>query len=276
MKLAVVGLGLIGGSFYKASLAAGHSVVGLHHGETAGLASAELVLVCLPPEAIVPWIRAHAGDFRDGATVVDICGVKRPVMDGVAAIPKAGWRFVGGHPMAGREVSGYENSTADLFRGASMILTPPDGVPTDVLDGLRDYFASVGFHETVVTTPAHHDEMIAFTSQLCHVIATTYARDPRVRDAVGFSAGSYANMTRIATQDAAVWRALYSENRTALVGVLDDFLARLQDFRNAVAADDAPEVERLIREGAAAKRQELLDRQRGDDHICHSTKMRYG
>ena len=265
MNVAVVGLGLIGGSFYKASLAAGHAVSGLHHGESDGLSSAELVLVCLPPEAIVPWIGAHAGDFRAGATVVDICGVKRPVMDGVAAIPKGGWHFVGGHPMAGREVSGYENSTADLFRGASMILTPPDGVPAPVLEMLRGYFASVGFHETVVTTPERHDDMIAFTSQLCHVIATTYARDRRVVDAVGFSAGSYANMTRIATQDAAVWRALYSENRVALVGVLDDFMARFAAFRDAIAADDAAAVERFICEGTLAKRQELNERQRGDE-----------
>jgi len=267
MNVAVVGLGLIGGSFFKASQAAGHAVVGLHHGETEGLASAELVLVCLPPEAIVPWIRAQADLFRAGATVVDICGVKRSVMDGVAAIPKRGWHFVGGHPMAGREVSGYANSTADLFRGASMVLTPPDGVPASVLDALRGYFASVGFHETVVTTPARHDEMIAFTSQLCHVIATTYARDPRVRDAVGFSAGSYANMTRIATQDAAVWRALYAENRDTLVGVIDGFLTRLGEFRDAIAAGDAPTVERIIQEGTAAKRQELLERRRGDEAL---------
>ena len=121
--------------------------------------------------------------------------------------------------MAGREVAGYENSLATLFVGASMVITPSDGTPPEVIQTLKDYFRSVGFAMTVVTTPETHDDMIAFTSQLCHIIATTYARDPRVKDAIGFSAGSYANMTRIATQNASDWSALYSENRDALVGI---------------------------------------------------------
>jgi len=117
-----------------------------------------------------------------------------------------------------------------------------------------------------VTTPEKHDDMIAFTSQLCHIIATTYSRDPRVKEAVGFSAGSYANMTRIATQDADVWSSLYLSNRDALVGVLDDFAARFKALRDAVAAGDVAAMKRLIEEGTKAKRQELLDRKRGDEN----------
>ena len=248
MRVAVIGAGLIGGSFGKASRAAGHAVTLLHHGDATGFEDAELILVCLPPPAIVPWVRAHAAAFRPGALVVDICGVKRTVLRDMAAVPREGWTFVGGHPMAGREVAGYANSRADLFVGASMVLTPFDGTPPETLETLRAYFASV------VTTAARHDEMIAFTSQLCHVIATTYARDPRVKDAIGFSAGSYANMTRIATQNAADWSALYAGNRDALVEVLDAF-----------ARDDRAAVMRFIEEGTAAKRQELLDRRRGDE-----------
>lgn len=275
MKVAVSGLGLIGGSFYKASLAAGYDTVGLHHGDAVGLDDADLVLVCQPPEAIVPWIGNHASCFKEGAVVVDVCGVKRTVMRGVAALVdeiaeregKCRFTFVGGHPMAGREVSGFENSSEGLFRGASMILTPFAGTDKIVIDGLVSYFASVGFHETVVTTPEKHDAMIAFTSQLCHVIATAYAGDPRVRDVVGFTAGSYANMTRIATQDAHIWRKLYSENRDDLVGVLDDFIGRIKSMRDAIEADDAVAVERLINKGAESKRLELLLRQRGDENV---------
>ena len=265
MNVAVIGKGLIGGSFGKASRAAGHAVTLLHHGDATGFENAELILVCLPPPAIVPWVRAHAAAFRPGALVVDICGVKRTVLRDMAAVPREGWTFVGGHPMAGREVAGYANSRADLFVGASMVLTPFDGTPPETLETLRAYFASVGFATTVVTTAARHDEMIAFTSQLCHVIATTYARDPRVQDAIGFSAGSYANMTRIATQNAADWSALYAGNRDALVEVLDAFAARFRDLRDAIARDDRAAVMRFIEEGSAAKRQELLDRRRGDE-----------
>ena len=113
---------------------------------------------------------------------------------------------------------------------------------------------------TVVTTPEKHDEMIAFTSQLCHVVATSYARDDLVKDSVGFSAGSYADMTRIATQNENDWSALYLANRASLVPVLDRFIERMSCFRDAVAAGDADELKRLIVEGASAKRRELAAR----------------
>jgi len=271
MRVIVVGMGLIGGSFFKASQAAGHETIGLHHHDSIppSTSTSTLILVCLPPEAIVPWIESHAPDFPPNTIVVDICGVKRPIMRALREVKVTGegerWTFVGGHPMAGREVSGFANSKADLFVGASMILTPFPETPSAVLETLKTFFKSVGFLETVITTPEKHDDMIAFTSQLCHVIATTYSRDPRVKDAVGFSAGSYANMTRIATQDADVWSALYDTNRDALVGVLDDFAARFKALRDAIASGDTNAVKRLIDEGTKAKREELLARQRGDE-----------
>ncbi len=262
MKIAVAGLGLIGGSFYKASLRAGHETIGLHHDDKPeALDDAEIVLVCLPPRAIVPWVKAHAPHFKKGAAVVDICGVKTPIMAEMAEVRQDGWTFVGGHPMAGREVAGYENSLADLFDGASMILTPAAGAPDELLARLKTYFASVGFARTVITTPARHDDMIAFTSQLCHVISTAYTRDKRVADAIGFSAGSYDDMTRIATQNADDWSALYLANRTALLDVVDGFIARLAEFRGALAASDADAMKELIRIGGDAKKRELAARE---------------
>ena len=199
-KVAVVGLGLIGGSFEKASRRAGYEVATLHHGDGgAGLADADLVLVCLPPAAVVPWMRDHAGEFRRGAFVVDIAGVKRRIMDEfAAAFPNGtgGWSFIGGHPMAGREVSGYANSLATLFDGASMILVPPDAAAS-APPALEHYFLSLGFARVVVTSAAHHDEMIAFTSQLCHLISSAYVREDLARGHVGFSAGSFRDLTRV-------------------------------------------------------------------------------
>ena len=261
--LAVVGMGLIGGSFYKAARRAGFTVAGLHHGETDGLGDADVVLVCLPPDAIVPWIRAHAPLFRPGAVVIDICGVKTPVCRAAAEIAKGqAWRFLGGHPMAGKEVSGFANATADLFDGKSMVLCPVADEPEDSpsptgIPALRRLFRALGFAHTVVTTPERHDEMIAFTSQLGHVIASAYVQDPHMEASVGFSAGSFANMSRIATIDPEIWTSLYLADRDALLGALDGFLGRMRAFRDALDRRDDGAIRAFIAAGAAAKRQEL-------------------
>ena len=215
---------------------------------------ADVVFVCLPPDVIVPWIRDHASAFKTGATVIDICGVKTAICRELAALPKAGWRFVGGHPMAGKEVTGFANASADLFLGKSMVLCPP--TPEADVAALRRLFHSLGFAQVVVTTPERHDEMIAFTSQLGHVIASAYAQDPRVADSVGFSAGSFANMSRIATIDPETWAALYLADRPALLRVLDDFLGRLSTFRAALDARDESALKAFIAAGAEAKRRE--------------------
>ena len=260
LSVAVVGLGLIGGSFQKASLRAGYSVAGLHHGETEGLAAADIVLVCLPPEAIVPWIRGNANSFKKGAAVVDIAGTKADIVREMGYVPRDGWTFVGGHPMAGKEVTGFANSTADLFLGKSMVLTP-EGGDWSQRNGdravLEQFFLSLGFTRVVVTSPERHDELIAFTSQLGHVIASAYAQDPLVAESVGFSAGSYANMSRIATVDPETWASLYLSDRKALLRVLDGFIGRLGDFRAALEGRDADALRRFIAAGAAAKRAEL-------------------
>jgi len=251
MKLAVVGLGLIGGSLEKAAKRSGHEVAALHHGDAEGLAGAEVVFVCLPPDATAPWIAANAGLFSPGAVVVDVCGVKREVMDAVSGVERKGWTFVGGHPMAGKEKGGYANSEAGLFDGASMILTPFPGTPSATLAKLEALFAELGFARTVVTTPERHDAMIAYTSQLCHVIATAYSREPKRAEADGFTAGSFANMTRTASQDEETWSSLYLSNRDSLLGILDGFISRLSEFRDALALSDAGKIKGIIREGAS-------------------------
>ena len=263
MKIAIAGMGLIGGSLYKAAQRAGHEVMGIRRGDPVDVSSADLVFVALPPDAIIPWIRSHADQFRRGAVVIDVCGVKTPIMSAMSATPPDGWTFVGGHPMAGKEISGFANSTPDLFKGASMILTPMQDADPDMMDSLRRLFAELGFGRVVVTDAAHHDEMIAFTSQLCHVIASAYSQDPRVQEAVGYSAGSYANMTRIATMDPSTWASLFLSDRAALVDVLDGFIGRLGEFRAAIAAADRPALESLIAAGADAKRAELALRAKG-------------
>lgn len=259
-RVAVVGMGLIGGSFEKAASRAGYAVRAIHHGDSAGFEDADLVLVCLPPGAVVPWIEARRTSFRKGAVVVDIAGVKGAIMSAMSGVPRDGWTFVGGHPMAGREVSGYENSLADLFVGASMILVPEEGeraAGEADMARLRAFFESVGFERTIVTTAGRHDEMIAFTSQLCHAVATAYSRDALVPDTPGFSAGSFSDMTRIATQDPAIWSDLFVTNAKPLLEVVDRLVGRLGEFRAALAAGDRARIAAIVAEGADAKRREI-------------------
>lgn len=261
MKISVVGMGLIGGSLWKAARCAGYEVAGFDRGDPVDVSDSGLVLVALPPSAVVPWIAEYAGRFAPGAIVVDMCGVKAGICRAVEKLSAgAAWLFVGGHPMAGKEVSGFANSDPGLFRGASMILTPGSGVGEETVARLADFFAQLGFARTVVTDPEHHDRMIAFTSQLGHVIANAYVRDPAAHEAAGYAAGSYANMTRIASMDPAAWTDLFLANRDALVRSLDGFIARLQEFGGYLRRGDREKIERCIADGAKAKKEDGVRR----------------
>ena len=254
MTVGIRGLGLIGGSFEKAFLRAGHSVLNLKGADAAAIRSCELVIVCLPPLMVAPWIAEHAGDFADGALVTDAAGVKGVVCDAIVDVAKgARWTYVGGHPMAGKEHSGYANSTADLFRGAPMILTPYVWTDPLAVERLKAIFAEIGFSRFVITDPARHDEMIAYTSQLAHVVSSAYVRDPLSAGHVGFSAGSYRDMTRVATVDPDIWTDLFLSNLGALDAVLTRFIARIGEYRDAIRSADADTLRRLLAEGRIAK-----------------------
>ena len=252
--VAIAGMGLIGGSVFKAAKRAGHDVMGFDKGDPVDVRDADVVFVALAPQTAVDWIRLHAAEFKDGAAVIDTCGIKGPVcraLNGVEAGRR--WTFIGGHPMAGKEVSGFANSDADLFKGASMILTPQPGTSPALLDHLRALFAELGFARTVITTPEHHDEMIAFTSQLCHIISSAYVREPLALEHSGFSAGSFKDMVRVGAPSPALWSELFASNRGALLPVLDRYIARLADFRKAITNNDRPALVEQLAEGGALK-----------------------
>ncbi|MBR4653661.1 MAG: prephenate dehydrogenase/arogenate dehydrogenase family protein [Kiritimatiellae bacterium] len=268
MNVTIVGLGLIGGSLAKAAALAGHSVravtrtppqdapfpVCRPEDGRESIALADLVLVALPPAAVVPWIEANESNFKKGAVVVDATGVKAKVCEALRKYAlQDRWTFVGGHPMAGKEVGGFTNSAANLFVGASMILTPYPSCGRGPLDMLEAFFKELGFGRVVFTTPEHHDRMIALTSQLAHVVSSAYARDPLALEHVGFSAGSFHDMTRVARLDPDVWTDLFLANREALLDVLDGLLGRLADFRSALDATDAAAMRDMLAEGRAAR-----------------------
>lgn len=254
MRIAIAGMGLIGGSFYKKLLKTDHEVAGFDRDDPVDVTDADIVIVALHPATAVEWITAHAGEFKGGAVVVDTCGVKGFVMERVAPLAKgARWFFVGGHPMAGKEVAGFRNADPDLFRNAPMILVPCEGIPEDTMAVLNNFFLECGFRKIVLAEAAEHDSEIAYTSQLCHIVSSAYLRDPLALSYDGFSAGSFRDMIRVGAPDPALWAELFSENREALVPVLDRFIGRITEMRDAIARNDTGAVEAQFAEGRKIK-----------------------
>lgn len=263
MRTAVIGRGLIGGSIEKAAKRAGFAAdVFRGRGPAPDLSGYGIVFVATPPGAVAPIVEAIAagGTLDDGAVVVDIAGVKGCILAGLAKFARERrWRFVGGHPMAGKEKIGYANSCETLFDGASMILTPFEEQLADtefadgVLPALKRYFAALGFARVVVTDAADHDRMIAFTSQLCHLVSSAYVREPLAAGHAGYSAGSFRDMVRVGAPDPDTWTELFFDNKASLLPVLERYIARLGDFREALAAGDRARLHRALEEGVEAK-----------------------
>ncbi len=254
MTVGIRGMGLIGGSFQKAFMKEGHKVLNLKDASADEIRSCSLVIVCLPPLMVAPWIKEHALDFADNAVVTDAAGVKGVVCDSLRELAShSAWIYVGGHPMAGKERSGYANASADLFNGASMIFTPYSFTPEMIVEWLKSIFSEIGFARFVVTDPRTHDEMIAYTSQLAHVVSSAYVRDPLSARHCGFSAGSYQDMTRVATVDPDIWTDLFLANAESLDMTLSRLIERLTEYRDAIHSADAKQLKQLLLEGRHAK-----------------------
>lgn len=272
MKIAIIGLGLIGGSLAKAFKTFTDNEVYGFDTDHATLAYAklseavddtltddilpecDLVITALYPDATIQALTEKAPLIKKGALVIDTCGTKRKVCKaGFALAEKYGFTFVGGHPMAGTQFSGIKYSRADLFKGASMILVPPHLDDMAFLTGMKALFLPLGFATVTVTTPEKHDEIIAFTSQLAHIVSSAYIKSDTAKLHHGFSAGSYKDMTRVATLNDTMWTELFLENRDNLLHEIDSIIAALTDFRSSLAADDSEKLSELLREGTRDK-----------------------
>lgn len=272
MKIGIVGLGLIGGSFAKGIKAhTMHTVYGTDReeetmlfsrlsGATDGtlddstLSLCDLVLVALCPEAAVQWVEQHDQQIKTDAIVVDLCGVKRFVTERLEPLAASnGFFYVGGHPMAGKERGGFVNATADLFAGASMVLVSNDRIRPEHLELLHRLFYDIGFAKITYTSADDHDRMIALTSQLAHLLSSAYVKSPEADRHRGYSAGSFRDMTRVARLDETMWTELFLHNRDHLLEQLDILLEHLTEYRTALAAADETELCRLLREGKERK-----------------------
>ena len=271
MIVGIVGLGLIGGSAAKAFKAAGHSVyafdinrqivayAGLEGTVDAELSSenigaCSLLLLTATPLAVVEYIKENACHVAKDTLVIDFCGTKRAVCEnGFALAAEHGFAYVGGHPMAGLQYSGYKYSKATLFNGASFIMVPPVHDDIALLDRVKQLLSPLGFKKYVVTTADFHDRMIAYTSQMCHVVSNAFIKSPSAKFHRGYSAGSFRDFTRVSRLNEDMWTELFLENKKHLLNELDLLINSLHEYRDAIAADDADTLRALLRDGRIAK-----------------------
>lgn len=222
------------------------------------LGECDLVIVSLYPEASAEYIAENRDLFKNGAVVTDCCGNKRLICKaGYEAAEGKNFTFIGGHPMAGTQFSGYDNSKADMFVGASMILVPNPELDSETREAqvaaAESLLRPVSFGSFVVTTPEKHDFMIAFTSQMAHVLASCYIKSPGAIESKGFTGGSFGDMTRVAYLNPGMWTELFLANSDNLLAEIDALQGELNKVRDAIATGNAEELYRLLDEGRALK-----------------------
>ncbi|MCI8915323.1 MAG: prephenate dehydrogenase [Oscillospiraceae bacterium] len=283
-KILVVGLGLIGGSLAMALRGfEDYEVVGavrsqathdqaaamgaadrLTFDPAAELPGADVVVLCQDPAGIIGFLREHRDRFKPGCLIWDVCGVKTAVMEAAECLPQ-GVDFIGCHPMAGKEVSGIGNAEGTLFRNTHFIVTPGPRATQGHLELLRRMADWCRFGDVIVTTPERHDEMIAYTSQLMHVIAVSVCADEELFSCKGFEGGSFRDCTRVAALDPAMWTQLFTLNAPALCRVVGALEERLGQYRRAIQSGDREGLSAMLAQASGRKKQIDLERARGDD-----------
>jgi len=272
MQIGIVGLGLIGGSLAKALKSrTEHTVLGadaaystLCQAKLAGaidgelrsedLAACDFVIIATYPKATVEYITAHAAQFNPAGIVMDCGGTKSYVCSAVQPLAQQyGFTFVGAHPMAGLAASGFSNARDTLFVKAPMVLTPYPDTDIRILERVQRLCFELGFSRTPAISPQEHDTMIAYTSQLAHVVSSAYIQNPLAMAHKGYSAGSFRDLTRVSKLNADMWTELFLENADALTDQLDILLDKLTAYRAAIHGRDAETLHAMLSEGTACK-----------------------
>ena len=260
MKICVAGLGIIGGSICMALKRAGYFVAGWNRSEKpvkyalqnqiiderAQNFDYDVIFVALPPQATLSFIDSQI--FKDGSIVADICGVKKFLKDAVYSKPR-NFKYVGCHPMAGKEVSGIENASKDLFDNANMVITHCDKTDKSALEIMRRLTEDMGFRYLVECSAETHDKKIAYTSQLAHIVSNAYVKDREIDSCIRFTGGSFQDMTRIAGVDEEVWADLYLENAENLTNNIENLTNALTELKDAIKVGDRANLVRILRGG---------------------------
>jgi len=275
MTVGILGLGLIGGSLARAYALEGHTVFAAERNESmlafAMLAGAvhgkldettipkcDLILLAIYPEGSASWLEENAALISKETLVMDCCGTKAAICSRAFPLAKRyGFTFVGGHPMAGSQFSGFKYSRADLFEGQPMVLVPPVFDDIQLLDRARKALSPCRFGSFSVTTAQEHDKMIAFTSQMPHILSNAFIKSPTARNHRGFSAGSYRDLTRVAWLNSGMWAELFMENKENVLNELDFYIKSLLSYQQAIQEDDVAALTALLEEGK--KRKEEVD-----------------
>ena len=277
MKVGFVGLGLIGGSMAKAyreysnenslsfelygydldsSILSFAMLDGTLDGELndENIKKCDLIFVALYPVASVEYLKNKSHLFGNETVIIDLCGTKTDICSvGFALAEEYGYTFVGGHPMAGTHNSGYKYSRANMFKGAPMVIVPPRFDDINLFGKIKELLAPARFGKFSFTSAEEHDKMIAFTSQLAHVVSNAYVKSPTAKNHKGFSAGSYKDMTRVAWLNENMWAELFLENKEPLLFELDGIISSLRAYREALEAEDRDKMVSLLRDGRIAK-----------------------
>lgn len=275
MKVGILGLGLIGGSLARAYALEGHTVfaaekdeqmlsfamlAGAVHGrlDTQTIGQCDLILLAIYPDGSASWLEENARLVASDALVMDCCGIKQEICHRCFPLAQEfGFTFVGGHPMAGSQFSGFKYSRADLFEGAPMVLVPPVFDNMQLLDRIRKALEPCHFGSFSVTTAEGHDKMIAFTSQMPHILSNAFIKSPTALNHKGFSAGSYKDLTRVAWLNPQMWAELFLENKENILFELNCYIDALQAYSKAIEAEDMDTLIALLDEGK--KRKEQVD-----------------
>ena len=271
MTVGILGLGLIGGSLARAYAMDGHTVFALDrdddmlafamlsgavHGklDESTVPACDLLLLAIYPDGSATWLENNAHLVSKDALVIDCCGIKEEICRRCFPLAEEfGFTFVGGHPMAGTQFSGFKYSRANLFNGAPMVLVPPRFDDMDLLDKIKSALAPCCFGSFSVTTAREHDRLIAFTSQMPHVISNAFIKSPTASSHKGFSAGSYKDLTRVAWLNAPMWAELCMVNRENMLFELDSYIKNLQAYQTALENRDLDALTALLEEGKRRK-----------------------
>ncbi len=271
MNIAVIGLGIIGGSYCKAIKSyTNHRVIGINRtksvaqkalalgaideiGTPESLTDADITIICMYPQACLNFLRENGRFIKKGSIVTDASGIKRAICPQMEKLAEQfGFEFVGSHPMSGKEKNGFDVSDADLFMGASFLITPCKASHESV-NTLSALAREIGFGTIKITTPEEHDRMIAFTSQLPHVLACAYVLSPSCPNHKGFSAGSYRDVSRVANINSKLWSELFLENKEPLVKELDILIDNITNIIDAIKNEDKTRLTELLEQGHQVK-----------------------
>lgn len=254
MKVCIVGLGLIGGSYAKGLTKKGYEVYGvdknlktIEYAKENGmivdgyldasccLNFVDLVVICLYPNDVIPFIKENLNHFKDGQVITDVCGVKTSICYEATSIIKNAY-FIGSHPMAGREKVGVMYADDNIFKGTNFLMCPIEGTNEVATGVVKQMAVDLGFGHIHEISPEFHDSMIAYTSQLTHAIAVSLVNSNVSSEVVKFIGDSYRDLTRIAMINEGLWSQLFIENKDALIGQIDSFINELEVVKNAISS----------------------------------------